>query len=346
MTDKVMTMWLKRKENLSHDYALVGFLLSPNPTIMAAAEKHTEEHKSAVARLIEKLFVDPILVGRAKIERRAKLIDTFWQEYSDFTMRVGRFKGEDMWFIAEQLDQPAHVWHKTYSVGITEILGLLACIVTSKILGIGTAERNWKQLKSGKNGQRASLSAEKCKQQALIYGRYQQQRAKIKYAKLSTAGKLWDDDDFTGCKMDVYCSEIIESLETQVDNDVDEVRIFRAWVEEWEKKKIGPQGDVIFEQRLVRKYGNLKWLDPDNNFSLRVSHPERMSFTKARGNNKYDILATMNGYDLDGSAESQNDLYDVWETGPDFFNEVIEYYKESTVVRCYKKGGLCDSDEE
>ena len=48
------------------------------------------------------------------------------------------------------------------------------------------------------------------------------------FAKLSTAGKLWDDDDFTGCKMDVYCSEIIESLETQVDNDVDEVRIFRT----------------------------------------------------------------------------------------------------------------------
>ena len=64
MTDKVMTMWLNRKENLSHDYSLVGFLLSPNPTIMAAAEKEiTEEHRAAVARLIEKLFVDPILVG-------------------------------------------------------------------------------------------------------------------------------------------------------------------------------------------------------------------------------------------------------------------------------------------
>ena len=247
MTDKVMTMWLKRKENLSHDYSLVGFILSPNPTIMAASEKHTEEHKTAVARLIEKLFVDPLLVGQAKLERRAKLIDTFWQEYSDFTLHVGRSKGEDMWFIAEQLDQLAHVWHKTYSVGITEILGRLACIVTSKILGIGTAERNWKQLKSAKTGQRASLSAEKCKQQALIYGRYQQQRARIKYVKLGAAGKLWDDDDFTGCKMDVYCKEIIESLETPDDNDGDNVRIFRAWVEEWEKKKIGPQGDVVFE---------------------------------------------------------------------------------------------------
>ena len=347
MTDKVMTMWLTRKGNLSHDYSLAGFLLSPNPTIMAAAEKEiTEDHRAAVARLIEKLFVDPELVGQALIARRANLIDTFWQEYSDFTLRLGRFKGTDMWYIAEHSNQPAHVWHKTYSVGCTDILGLLACIVTSKVLGVGTAEMNWKQIKGGNKGQRAALSAEKMKQQALIYGRYQQQRAKAKYARLSTAGRLWEDSDFTGCKMDSYCQEIIESSEAQVDCDVDTVRIFRAWVEEWEKKTIGPQGDAIFEQRLVRKYGGLKWLDPDNNFSVRVCHPERMSFTKSRGNNHYDILATMHGYDIGSSPESQNDLYDVWETNTDFFDEVCQFYKDITVVRCYEQGGVCDSEEE
>lgn len=140
MTDKVMTMWLNRKENLSNDYSLVGFLLSPNPTIMAAAANHSERHKAAVARLIAKLFVDPTLVGRSRVESRATLINTFWQEYSDFTLRVGRFKGEDMWYIAEHTDLAAHVWHKTYSVGCTEILGRLACIVLAKILGIGTGE--------------------------------------------------------------------------------------------------------------------------------------------------------------------------------------------------------------
>ena len=74
-----------------------------------------------------------------------------------------------------QPDTVAHIWHKTYSVHCTEILGLLGCLVTSKILGIGTAERNWKQIKAIKTGQRANMGAEKCKQQALIYDRYQQQ---------------------------------------------------------------------------------------------------------------------------------------------------------------------------
>ena len=54
----------------------------------------------------------------------------------------------------------------------------------------------------------------------------------------------------------------------------------------------------------------------------------------------------MNGYDVESSPESQNDLYDVWVTNEDFFEEVIEYYKDSTVVRCYKKGGVCDSDDK
>ena len=92
-----------------------------------------------------------------------------------------------MWYITEQPATAADTWHKTYSVACSEVLGRMGCVVTSKILGIGTAERNWKQIKAVKTGQRTNLGPEKCKQQALIYGRYQQQRAHIKYARLSAA---------------------------------------------------------------------------------------------------------------------------------------------------------------
>ena len=36
----------------------------------------------------------------------------------------------------------------------------------------------------------------------------------------------------------------------------------------------------------------------------------------------------------------------MWETNLDFFEAVIDYYKDSKVVRCYAQGGVCDSDEE
>ena len=65
----------------------------------------------------------------------------------------------------------------------------------------------------------------------------------------------------------------------------------------------------MFEERLVRKYGSLKWIDPDNEFSLRVDHPNKMKFNKQWGNNKYNIFATMEGYDLNIPHDSQSDLY-------------------------------------
>jgi len=53
-------------------------------------------------------------------------------------------------------------WHLTWTVNRSTILGKLACLVLSKILGIGTAERNWKQVK--KIEERRSLQS--------VYGGY------------------------------------------------------------------------------------------------------------------------------------------------------------------------------
>lgn len=44
----VMQFWLKRKPRLLHDYSLVGYMLSPNPTIMAhASDNKTLDHDGA-----------------------------------------------------------------------------------------------------------------------------------------------------------------------------------------------------------------------------------------------------------------------------------------------------------
>jgi len=82
-----------------------------------------------------------------------------------------------------------------------------------------------------------------------------------------------------------------------------EARIFRAWEEEREKVPIGPNGDDILEARLVRKYGGLRWLDQDNGYRICEAHPDRMFFQKRRGNNKYLIFATYQGYDLTKQPE-------------------------------------------
>ncbi len=122
-------------------------------------------HDDAAERLITKLLLNPALVGNDKAVERAKLIDTFMEEYADFTNRRGIFAKVNIWIIATDESTRAHKWHNKYSHHQTKVLGKLACLVLEKILGIGTAEQNWKQVKAVKSGQRVNTSIEKTKKQ-------------------------------------------------------------------------------------------------------------------------------------------------------------------------------------
>ena len=60
------------------------------------------------------------------------------------------------------------------------MLGNLACIVTSKILSIGSAERYKEIVKAVKTGQRANTGNIDCKKQTLIYGASMQKKLDVK----------------------------------------------------------------------------------------------------------------------------------------------------------------------
>ncbi len=72
---------------------------------------------------------------------------------------------------------------------------------------MGTAEQNWKQVKMIKAGQRSSISSDKTKKQVTLYGQNCQLKADSRAHKLSSAGKLWGEDDFKTMKMDLYCKD-------------------------------------------------------------------------------------------------------------------------------------------
>ncbi len=181
----------------------------------------------------------------------------------------------------------------------------------SKILGIGTVERKWKQVKDVKSGQHVNTTIDKTKKQVLVYPQYQQMRAQARHCKLSSAGKLWDDSDFASMKMDQYCKEIKDSLDANnnVDTQEQPVQIVRLWEESWEQKKIGPRGDAIPEAKLTAKYQGLKFydIDSDDNKILTV---HRMVFRKERAKNSYYVFGIFPGFNHDLPDDStQNDLY-------------------------------------
>jgi len=166
-------------------------------------------------------------------------------------------------------------------------------------------------------------------------------KAQARITRMSCAGKLWTDDDFKCCKMDEFCGDIEANIAMERAAMNKEVRNFRAWQEQWEKKKLGPAGDKVFEARLLRKYAGIKFVDIDST-SQRVFkvHPSKMWFEKERGNNHYSVIGILDGFDFEKPLdhEANKPLYEPWDTS-------VMYYEGSTEVRCLTKDD-CNSDEE
>jgi hypothetical protein len=93
-------------------------------------------------------------------------------------------------------------------------------------------------------------------------------------------------------------------------------------------------------------YGGLKFFDIDeDNQILTVT---KMYFHKARGQNAYNVFATMDGYDenLPDDDPKNDPFWQPWIINDDFFDCVRLYYSTRMDVKCYEAGGDCLSDNE
>ena len=185
--------WLHYRQRLLSDHVRAAYLLSPNPII----QQHCKDNLDPLDRLaMERLMIKIHLSGYVEDDdeweqKKATMMDKFWREYNDFTSHTGFFKTKSIWISAKNPQCLAHEWHKNYSVPFTEYLGLMGCRICSKVMGIGEAERHWKQLKKVRGGQRARLSANKAKKQATIAANHSMKRAEARHTKANAAGKLW-----------------------------------------------------------------------------------------------------------------------------------------------------------
>ena len=150
--------------------------------------------------------------------------------------------------------------------------------------------------------------------------------------------------------MDHFCKEIRDSLESnEQDEEQQPVRIVRLGHETWEHKMIGPRGDAILEARQTAKYQGLKFYDIDLDDN-RVMTAHRMVFRKERGQNTYDVLATIPGFNVELPDDSpENDAF--WqscEVNKDLFDCLRAYYQDVPTdnIRTYDIGEGCESDTE
>jgi len=209
------------------------------------------------------------------------------------------------------------------------VLGRLACLVLSKILGIGTAERNWKQVKKAKKGDRAKTGVEKTTKQVLIFSQHQMMRGALRRTALSAAGKLGNDTDFASMKMDEYCKDL-EAKVGDVDEPMTPTRVVRLWKERWEvPKQLGGEGHVQLLARMERKYVGLKLDEMEKGWNIYTV--DQVLFDGCR-NKKFMLRVVTIKYDNDKDESHPDNCkeYDVWEINEMTYARIAEYYKNQS----------------
>jgi hypothetical protein len=314
------TIWDHRFIKLCHDFAIVGWVLALDLLIREDVKNNLQFwHKQACERLLLKLFLPDNLSKEEEALETTTMIDEFWDEYDQFDNRQGPAFGESRYYIWASLDiaqYQSYKWHKKYSLVQTKQLGRLACRVTSKILGMGSAERCWGDVKQLKNGQRSHLSGAAASKAATIYGAACAERAALKKPPAHLAEvRHWEEADLDSLGLSRYGVDLEAISAPNL-----EAKAYKCWTEDWEHE-ILRDGDNVCEQRFLGKYGGLVFQDGDTLFT---GHREKMYFSKHRGNSRWMVFGCKDSYNPDN--EFADDIM-CFEIDDDFHGIVFEYYR-------------------
>ena len=127
----LLRLWNHRKTKMTSDFSVTAWALSIMPEARDDVRRRLSgHHRTQIERTVIKLHkydvdADP-----------AKLVSAFWDEYESFDKRTGVFDSPCRWNAPEVTSGASHLWHQKYSLPHTEVLGFIACRVTSKTLGI------------------------------------------------------------------------------------------------------------------------------------------------------------------------------------------------------------------
>ena len=207
------------------------------------------------------------------------------------------FKDQVRWNSPDVDKGNSAVWHEMYSLPYTEVLGFVACRTTSKILGMGSAERHWGDVKHLKSGKRSHLGAEKTEKQSMIYTKAKLDKAKVlrdEMDKIDSAVDAWGDEDE---KFDLGLEKFGVDIEALKPPPVPK-RLFRCWIEDWEAPLL-KKNDPVAKAKLLEKYHGLVFQDIDlKEKILYTVSSEHLDFEKGR-NGGWAVLAEPPDYDGD-----------------------------------------------
>ena len=228
------------------------------------------------------------------------------------------------------------------------MLGRLACLVLSKIVGLGSSERNWKELKRAKTPTMNQLRSDKLAKLTTPVSHHCAAKSKRRRARLARAGKLWTEDDFETLKLQKFRIGM-----SALSGKTKPKRVFRAWRETWEspEEEKGRQINPIHAQRLLAKYSGLKWYDMDEGGAPTTAFDGEICFYQDGKDVGYHIFGVYEGFDMNlGIDDNDEKLQNVFDRGFDFYEDIVTYYKQQPdpdmTVLAYDMDNDSESDME
>ena len=216
-------------------------------------------HRKQVNNVIKTLFS-----GSSEEEMNVTL-NVFWTEYTAFDNKVGSYDADEfIWKSKDISDCNSHLWHQKYPLPFTKVLGFFACRVTSKVLGIGAAERSWGDVKTIKFGKRSAISSDVSEKQSIVYtsacieSAIIEQYQSDKQLYENSSSHTWnEEDDAFDHQLDKWGVDRAFSEHSEPVK-----RYLRAYIEDWEILSM-KKDDQIYRTCLLAKYGGLSLYDID-----------------------------------------------------------------------------------
>ena len=134
----------KRQIHINTDFTVTVWMLCLITHIDKYEKYHSHsDHRKQVKNVTKKIFHG---VPEDKMDVTK---DIFWTEYTEFNNKDGSFDADEfIWKSKDIRDGNSNFWHQKYSLPCTKVLNFVACRVTSKVIGIGAADRSWGDISS------------------------------------------------------------------------------------------------------------------------------------------------------------------------------------------------------
>ena len=296
LSGKIEWHWNHRKKRLEHEYAVTAWALCVMTDVREDVAQRLNDlggkYRDSIEKVVSRLHQLPCANPHPDVPNmtEGEIIDIFWNEFKAFQNQTEPFHQPARWSTADVVKGRSHIWHEKYSLPYTKVLGYVACRVTSKLCGIGPAERCWSAVKQVKKDKRSHLSGDSTEKRSVIYLSAKQQEAlslREKMEKIDASGhnSMFGDDDIN---FDLQLETF--GVDTNALREPATERVFHAWVQDWEKE-IRFKNDSVAEALLLQKYKGLVFHDPDTNKTYSIFE-ENMEYRRGNRNGWFVIAVS------------------------------------------------------